>query len=67
MAAMQVEVKIQDLDEMKPILSNLGNLMEQIEKSDFRDEMGHELKMNKSYNDLKESIENLGGSEHESL
>lgn len=54
--ALNFDFSVKDTESVKQILSNLADLIGQIEKGDYKDDLGHDLKMNVAYVKLKEEM-----------
>lgn len=59
MANLKAEISIKDTKLFTELIDKPKDLIHQIEINDYKDSLGHELKMNKSYTDFKEFIGGL--------
>ncbi len=59
MAIVEAKVDMKNLKEINLLLQKLLELIRQIEVNSFKDSLGHELKTNSAYVDLKEIAFNL--------
>lgn len=56
---LSIHVNIGGTEGLKDLIGKLKDLIEQIEINDYKDGLGHELKMNKDYVDFKEFMEGI--------
>ena len=56
MANASINVRIQDLDQFKSLIHRFSNLVKHIEKGDYRDSSGNDLRKCSAYLELESSL-----------